>query len=36
MTASALHDRLQFDVENGQVLDEDRRYVLLRADDLIE
>lgn len=35
MTASALHDRLQFDVENGQVLDEDRRYVLLRADVLM-
>lgn len=35
MTTSALHDRLQFDVENGQVLDEGRRYVLLRADVLM-
>lgn len=35
MTALALHDRLRFDVENGQVLDADRRYVLLRADVLM-
>lgn len=35
MTALALHDRLRFDVDNGQVLDADRRYVLLRADVLM-
>jgi uncharacterized protein len=35
MTALALHDRLRYDVDNGQVLDEDRRYVLVRADVLM-
>lgn len=35
MTALALHDRLRYDVDNGQVLDADRRYVLLRADVLM-
>lgn len=30
-----LHQRLQFDTANGQVLDMDRRYVLLRADVLM-
>ncbi|WP_155403743.1 4-vinyl reductase [Variovorax paradoxus] len=35
MTTLALHDRLRFDVDNGQVLDADRRYVLLRADVLM-
>ena len=31
----ALHERLHFDTANGQVLDADRRYVLLRADVLM-
>lgn len=31
----ALHDRLRYDVERGQVMDGDRRYVLLRADVLM-
>lgn len=31
----ALHERLQFDTANGQVLDQSRRYVLLRADVLM-
>lgn len=35
MTTLALHERLRFDVDNGQVLDDDRRYVLLRADVLM-
>ena len=29
---TALHERLRFDTANGQVLDDTRRYVLLRAD----
>ncbi len=32
---AALHERLRFDTANGQVLDERRRYVLLRADVLM-
>jgi predicted hydrocarbon binding protein len=32
---SALHERLRFDTANGQVLDDTRRYVLLRADVLM-
>ena len=32
---AALHERLQFDTARGQVLDESRRYVLLRADVLM-
>jgi predicted hydrocarbon binding protein len=35
MTASPLHERLAFDTSQGQVLDADRRYVLLRADVLM-
>lgn len=36
MAASpSLHERLRFDVDNGQVLDQDRRYVLMRADVLM-
>jgi predicted hydrocarbon binding protein len=35
MTALALHERLQHDVDLGQVMDGDRRYVLLRADVLM-
>ncbi len=35
MSTPALHDRLRFDVDGGQVLDGDRRYVLLRADVLM-
>lgn len=35
MTALALHERLRYDIANGQVLDSDRRYVLLRADVLM-
>lgn len=31
----ALHERLHFDTAHGQVLDESRRYVLLRADVLM-
>ncbi|HEX7442144.1 MAG TPA: hypothetical protein VF319_18840 [Caldimonas sp.] len=31
----ALHERLHFDTANGQVLDADRRYLLLRADVLM-
>ena len=31
----ALHERLRFDTAHGQVLDESRRYVLLRADVLM-
>jgi predicted hydrocarbon binding protein len=31
----ALHERLHFDTANGQVLDQSRRYVLLRADVLM-
>lgn len=33
--SSLLHERLAFDVANGQVLDGDRRYVLMRADVLM-
>ena len=32
---AALHERLHFDTAHGQVLDESRRYVLLRADVLM-
>ena len=32
---TALHERLRFDTANGQVLDDTRRYVLLRADVLM-
>jgi hypothetical protein len=32
---TALHERLTFDIARGQVLDETRRYVLLRADVLM-
>jgi predicted hydrocarbon binding protein len=32
---AALHERLNFDTAHGQVLDADRRYVLLRADVLM-
>lgn len=32
---TALHERLRFDTANGQVLDADRRYVLMRADVLM-
>jgi predicted hydrocarbon binding protein len=32
---TALHERLRFDTAQGQVLDETRRYVLLRADVLM-
>lgn len=35
MTHRPLHERLQFDTVNGQVLDMDRRYVLMRADVLM-
>lgn len=35
MAAPPLHQRLRFDTEHGQVLDDDRRYVLLRADVLM-
>jgi predicted hydrocarbon binding protein len=34
-TAAALHERLQFDTARGAVLDEQRRYLLLRADVLM-
>lgn len=34
MTAS-LHERLHFDTANGQVLDQSRRYLLMRADVLM-
>lgn len=32
---AALHERLRFDTARGEVLDDDRRYVLLRADVLM-
>jgi len=32
---TAIHERLRFDTAQGQVLDDDRRYVLLRADVLM-
>ena len=32
---TALHERLRFDTAHGQVLDDTRRYVLLRADVLM-
>lgn len=32
---AAIHERLRFDTAQGQVLDDDRRYVLLRADVLM-
>ena len=32
---TALHERLRFDTANGQVLDDTRRYLLLRADVLM-
>lgn len=35
MSSTALHQRLQFDVDHGQVLDQTRRYVLMRADVLM-
>jgi predicted hydrocarbon binding protein len=36
MSASpALHERLRFQTERGQVLDDDRRYLLMRADVLM-
>lgn len=35
MRSSRLHQRLLFDIEDGQVLDGDRRYVILRADVLM-
>lgn len=35
MSATALHQRLQFDLAQGQVLDQTRRYVLMRADVLM-
>jgi predicted hydrocarbon binding protein len=35
MTKPPLHERLKFDTAAGQVTDEDRRYVLLRADVLM-
>jgi predicted hydrocarbon binding protein len=35
MAKPPLHERLHFDVARGQVLDADRRYVLLRADVLM-
>lgn len=35
MRSSRLHQRLLFDIESGQVLDGDRRYVMLRADVLM-
>lgn len=35
MTLPALHQRLQFDLAQGQVLDQTRRYVLMRADVLM-
>lgn len=35
MKAEPLHQRLDFDVERGQVLDESRRYILMRADVLM-
>lgn len=31
----ALHERLRFDIERGEVLDQTRRYLLLRADVLM-
>lgn len=34
-TTSLLHERLAFDIARGQVLDGDRRYVLMRADVLM-
>ena len=34
-TTSLLHERLVFDLPGGQVLDGDRRYVLMRADVLM-
>ncbi|MFC7411283.1 V4R domain-containing protein [Hydrogenophaga atypica] len=34
-TPSALRERLVFDTDRGQVLDQDRRYVLMRADVLM-
>jgi len=34
-TPNTLRERLRFDTDNGQVLDEDRRYVLMRADVLM-
>jgi uncharacterized protein len=33
--SSPLHERLKFDTDAGQVLDQDRRYVLMRADVLM-
>lgn len=35
MSTPALHQRLQFDLPQGQVLDQTRRYVLMRADVLM-
>jgi predicted hydrocarbon binding protein len=35
MAHPPLHERLQFDTSRGQVLDADRRYVLMRADVLM-
>jgi predicted hydrocarbon binding protein len=35
MANPPLHERLKFDVDQGQVLDADRRYVLMRADVLM-
>jgi len=35
MSTLALHQRLQFDLAHGQVLDQTRRYVLMRADVLM-
>ncbi len=35
MSKLLLHERLNFDTQHGQVLDQDRRYVLLRADVLM-
>ena len=35
MANSPLHERLKFDTAGGQVLDADRRYVLMRADVLM-
>lgn len=32
---AAIHERLRFDTAQGEVLDDDRRYVLLRADVLM-
>ena len=35
MAKASLHERLKFDVTQGQVLDANRRYVLMRADVLM-